>query len=1438
MADNYDLENSSVASVEVVREKRYCCDKLTKKQLIVLLVLLLILGTVLGAVVTYFIANAIIKNSKVQPTAITMNVDGYNGGNGRKLQNVNGEFIRMALNAAVTNGAMLGGVMRSTEMEVYAMVEGEEKLVVSMKIPDTEVGASVSEKDVAICSEKTANDEVCILKELKDDQLKLLHQLVSQVLTDEFIQMRMYAPNGVQLKAMGIPLPFSFGFDKTFKAAAMNGAMDKVKITGFDLTTSTKTEMKFVAKSEVTNPSIFGFTLLPSKMAIYALRNDSIAKQLEHCEPEIFMGIAVTEGPVLLAANATVQLTMAGVMDESVKPECVENFVNRYFTGKGNKVIAKVIPEATESQYLNTMLRDTVMHAEMTHGYDGDLFSNTVMNQMTFRTTGVDTVFGVSTDLNCEINSPVGESKMKTLRLNKMDVTMKYNGASLGQLLGAGELVGESENDLHIRMQAEGQLTVDESDENQVNGFKTFVKALMTSDEDLEVVLDGAVGAAVETALGVFELDDLRLNSKIKMKGMGGLAKNRIAKFDLERSTSKSINMDVDFDAFNPTPNQIESGPLRFDVQYDGTTIGYLQGTENTVLKQGWNTLSMVGQMLPNGIKTQQDKDNLGFVLSNYLKHENTTIIAAAAEKTTDNWLLNAGMQGIELTSVMEPLTETLIKGFEFESLGMMNPLEESIDLEATATIDTFKCLGSNGVYRVESIDMDTQMKSDEGKVLGALKVVGVKPTQPMSPRLGVPINGVVQFADHGAAMGKWMEKFIASPTMGLNIEGTTDVYAFLPGFPFSIPMRGIPVQNKVTLDGMNKAGGIFPVDVIDFDLPSNSENGINIDINAKFSNPSMAEISAGTLYGVMNYKNVPIGTIVVPDFKILSGDNKMHATGEVVSSSDASFEALQDFFNAYLAHESSECTISAFVKTSTWFSNVLQNTAMVSVIDGMDNSLQAIQSIAFNKEKDMDVYMLREGSRFSGQLVTEMKIPFDFPVTMKAFFGTVALSAPGIEHIGDLTMERKECIGDCRTTETLYLDMEASLNSTKSPEGFQAFVVRTVAGSEDVAMIVKGDLTCSISTNLNYNGRMLHVTAPMDTSRLSSGLLMPAFNNMGPIKINGLTVSDGESDKLPMETTSQMCNPTSFVNMYTSPLELGVYFKDRQVARLSTGEKIVLKKNSCTDMSLTGFIDHSLPNLDRNVANDLFENYINNRDTEVVVRGEPSDYLLQNAMSTMSLVTTLPALQCVPDQPNAGCPVVRRVDMKNLKFNNLKDFWRKMIHGESFNLLKETPVDMYVYNPFKGTSLRPFEYNINIAYNGKSVGYIDQGPQDVVIEGETVEPLRLTVKGLNGPDNKLSDQIKMSCDLLKDELYVDAGAGTALGASIGKFNIRVGYVQNKVKISCNLDHVLQKMCDTVMSDSGLMNAIVRKGLCRVPKAHRERYLTDMHRRRRLQYTL
>lgn len=1414
-------DNESIQAKE--KTKRYCCGRMSGKTFVVFVVTAVLVSIAIAIPITYLIAKSVISNAQVTPIDITMTASGYETAEGK-------EYLQLDLLASVTNGAMLGGVLLSTDMDVYAVVKGKEIKVVSMKIPDTIVQAKVEEKIVRICDSKSSLDTgLCRLEKLSLEELDSLHDLVQSVLVEEEIEMKMVAPYGVQLKSMGIQLPFTFEFAKTFKAPGMNRTMSKVSIEEFDLTDSDETGLKFKATAMINNPSIFGFTLLPSKMEIYTNRNDSIPKQ-SICDEEIFIGTSLSLGSVTLEPGQTANVTMEGQLTHDIKTECIENFVQRYLTGDGNQVIAKLSSNATESQILNTMLESTVLYAYMAKGYDGDLFQNTVQNSMIFAVTENDNEFTISTNMDVEINSPVGKSKMEAISMDQMNVVMKYQDQAMGELIGQGKIRPNGNNSLHVEIQADGILNVGS---DQEDGFATFMSTLMMEDTALDVVLDGYVSAKVNTALGLLDLKQLRLNSAIQISGLGGLKENKIAKLDLTQSTRDKIIMDVEFDAFNPTKNTLRTGPLKFDIVYQDTIIGYLKGREDTTLANGWNTLPMVGTMSPEFIKTEQDREHLSQVLSNYLTGKNTTIVATPSKIATDNVLLNKGLAGVQMQTMMEPIQDQLIQGLAFSTLHMYEPRTESIQLTSTSRIETFECLGPNGKYVVESIAMDIEMKSEQGEALGSMSVSDAIPTQAESPNLDVPITGTLELKHGGMKMAEWMKQFIASPSINLRIEGTTDVSAILPGFTFPVLMRGIQVSNTVELAGMDKTNGVFPIGVDGFDLPSNSPNGIALSINSSFSNPSIAKISMGTLDGKLMYNDAEIGAIQVPDFEILPGYNQFAAQGEIKSISQDGFEALQHFFNAYLAHKPSTCRIEGSIQGAEWLSSVLQSTEMLSTIAGMDSTLQVVQSMTFNEDHDLNVWMKNnEQPRFQGQLISSMKIPFDFPVQLVSYDGSVqASSAYG--PFGQLMLTKTQCSGQCSTKETIILDMEATLDTTATENGFQDFIKQVVSGSQDsaVRMDITGELACTISTNLDYNGQSLYVSAPIDTSTIDGGLRMPALNNMGPITIDSLQVTNGASTTLPMTTKSQMCNPSSFVNMYTSSLALDVYFKGAPVARVSSGGDMVLKKNSCTALTLSGAIDRSIPGFDDVLANEMFGNYINNRPSSVSVRGVRSSYMLQNALSELSLQTTVPALQCTLDN-TSGCPIVQYVDVKDIGFNNFGQILTRMFTPKKFNLVKTVEIKMFIKNPFPNTILRPTRYDIKIDYDGQNLAYIDSGPTDLEIPGGETRAIPLSCKGVNADHNTFKRQMKMSCDLFHDRLYVDTGAGTSLSALIGDYEINVGYRQERVKISCNMNSHLQKLCDATVKNTFLYTALANSG-CRMSKRQRRLRLQEILQRGR-----
>ena len=52
---------------------------------------------------------------------------------------------------------------------------------------------------------------------------------------------------------------------------------------------------------------------------------------------------------MVLTAMNTKTMYLSGAIEHGVEVECIENFVQRYLTGHGNTMIAKIPDDATES---------------------------------------------------------------------------------------------------------------------------------------------------------------------------------------------------------------------------------------------------------------------------------------------------------------------------------------------------------------------------------------------------------------------------------------------------------------------------------------------------------------------------------------------------------------------------------------------------------------------------------------------------------------------------------------------------------------------------------------------------------------------------------------------------------------------------------------------------------------------------------------------------------------------------------------------------------------------------------------------------------------------------------------------------------------------------------------------------------------------------------
>lgn len=708
------------------RHRRYCWRKFSFRQLMAIMAILFCLLALVMALITFLVANNVIAASKIEPTQILMHVgqQPVSSGKTRALTEVEPahslEYLQLYLSARIQNEAMLGGALLGTTLDVYAtfprhdegLDEPEEVKILSMDIPDISVQGRANavidicgpapelehhlEEDVPTRPLGTqdltfeasqADESLCRLTNLATHELETIQRFVAHIMIAEDIQMRIHAPHGVKLKARGIVLPFSFGFNKRFSVKGMHGAMSAVKLSAFDLSHSELNDLRFSSTATIDNPSIFGFKLLPMIMEVYTFKNKDSPVD---CPEEIYVGTTETAESTLIRPRGQTQLMLWGEMNFQVRNVCVQNFIQRYLQGESNDVLAKLTSDGSSSSYLNAILRSTILYAKLSDGYDKALFRQVSISAMDMKINRQSNAsFHLAQVLDVHLNSPIGHSKLETKEISKIHVKMTHRGQEMGTLTGKGVIDQSGSPSLHFEVSSTGLWCISP---NQERGFVAFMNALMTQDEALELEIDGHVDVLIDTAIGELNLTGIPLQTTLELDGLGGFRQNQIKSFKMDRSTKDKVALDIEMELENPTPITMHPGKLVFDILYRNTTIGTMTSRHATdYIRPGANILEFSGSLYSHAkhYTAAQDLVDLSEMMSNYLSGRSSSVTARSATQASSHALLNAGIQHLDIHTLVEAIPTSLISNVEFMTIALTAPEENLVQLKAISQITT-----------------------------------------------------------------------------------------------------------------------------------------------------------------------------------------------------------------------------------------------------------------------------------------------------------------------------------------------------------------------------------------------------------------------------------------------------------------------------------------------------------------------------------------------------------------------------------------------------------------------------------------------------------------------------------------------------------------------------------------------------------------------------
>ncbi|KGG52014.1 hypothetical protein DI09_226p10, partial [Mitosporidium daphniae] len=213
-----------------------------------------------------------------------------------------------------------------------------------------------------------------------------------------------------------------------------------------------------------------------------------------------------------------------------------------------------------------------------------------------------------------------------------------------------------------------------------------------------------------------------------------------------------------------------------------------------------------------------------------------------------------------------------------------------------------------------------------------------------------------------------------------------------------------INLDKVLFIEGLN---GFSDQQILFFDLPSESADGVVVNVKTRLINSSPIVMSAGTAGFKMYYKDVLIGKVTLPNLNLVRGENEWFISGYLFELAPNEMEIVNGFFNDFIkGKDSSVKVVGDYLYSSldnhteiSWLRNCFNNLAMSLKMPGIKDYSPITSISIVQMFIDFSSPISAENNNFAFPIVVDVgakySLPFGFPLKITELSQEIKLLDP-----------------------------------------------------------------------------------------------------------------------------------------------------------------------------------------------------------------------------------------------------------------------------------------------------------------------------------------------------------------------------------------------------------------------------------------------------------
>ena len=853
----------------------------------------------------------------------------------------------------------------------------------------------------------------------------------------------------------------------------------------------------------------------------------------------------------------------------------------------------------------NALINECVQGLELT-AYLGNVAID-LINSIEFEALALDalsdTLVAMNATVQIGISSPLGNATLEATELLSNLTLLDANNNVLGSVVPSAIILDSSAT--HIHAQLSGLLNV-----ASVVFMGDLIHSFVNSPFVGMRIVGTARVSANTSAIGEIVLNGIVIDQNVTLAGLDGIPDVTVTAFSLLGSTATQIVPVLSVSFPNPTVVTMNMGQLFMDVFFSGTQIGSVSAA-SAQLSQGTSTFDLSGviSIAPG---------NLGLasqLFSNYLTGVSTPIQAKASNPASSITIVNAGLQGVVLSTDLPGTTAPLVTGIAFTDLSLTPLSDTTVAMTASIVASIDSPLGSLAPLTINSLDLgQVTLANGELVVFGTLDASNTVVGASNNSQAQATVSGTMTVSDAATFIGI-MQAFVqtqAGSQIALDSPASNIVATLSIG---QVSLTSVAVNPPPSsLPGL---GGLTDNSVTAFSLASSTASEIVAVTTLQLNNPSFVSVALGATAFDIYYNGAFMGHFVsAADTALVPGSNLITLSGTITPAA-SDLPTASGLFGAYVNQQPSgvQAVAPADANGNQLINGGLQGLIINTTLPGAPNPL--ISGLTYQ------ALSLTPLSNSAIDLSADVTVLVDSPLGSAAPMTVNGLSLGSVV----LTNSNGDSIGSLTPSLSVL-----SSNNAQIVTSMGGVVVASTQAQQDAFSALMAQMVSLPSTTVGLTATATaQVTLSIGNITLANVLVnvpsseLTGLNNLPGVQVTSFSLGASNATTIVANVDVQFVNP-SVVSMQLGALNFDVFFDGVKVGRMTAQDANLV--SGTTALSLVGTI--SPASADLATAGVLFSQYLSNIGSAIQAMA-PADgsvsanSLISKGLAPMALNTTLP---------------------------------------------------------------------------------------------------------------------------------------------------------------------------------------------------------------------